>query len=121
MQIYLMCMDKKSIVKSDATRAYEEMLVQLDPDFGNTFSHHSELEQGILIALATGKTSISTISREIMKPQSTIPKTMNRLMTLDLVEKYYNARYRIADGIFSDWIRKQVDINDAQGFKMSIS
>lgn len=110
MQAFLLCLDKKSVVKSDVDLAYEEMLVQLDADFGSTFSQHTELEQEILIALAAGKSSTSAISREIRKPQSTIPKTMNRLITSDVVEKYYRGKYRIADGVFSDWICRQAGV-----------
>lgn len=120
MQVFLLCLDKKSVARLDVDRAYEEMLVQLDADFGGTFSQHTELEQEILIALAAGKASISAISREIRKPQSTIPKTMNRLMASDVVERYYKAKYRIADGIFSDWICNQTGVRGAQSFRMSL-
>lgn len=120
MQAFLLCLGKKSVTKSDVDRAYDEMLVQLDAEFGNTFSHHAELEKEILIALASGKTSISAISREIRKPQTTIPKTMNRLITLDVVERHQKGKYRIADGVFSDWIYEQTDARSAQSFRMSL-
>lgn len=120
MQVFLLCLDKKTVVKSDVDRAYEEMLVQLDADFGSAFSHRAELEQEILIALAAGKSSISAISREIRKPQSTIPKTMNRLMASDVVEKYYRGKYRIADGVFSDWVCRQAGMWGARGFNTPI-
>ena len=120
MQAFLLCLDKKSVVKSDVDLAYEEMLVQLDADFGSAFSQRTELEQEILIALATGKVSTSAISREIRKPQSTIPKTMNRLMASDVVERYYKGKYRIADGVFSDWVCRQIGTRGARDFKMPI-
>ena len=120
LQVFLLCLDQKLVAKSDVDRAYEEMLVQLDADFGSTLSHHSELEQEILITLAAGKSSMSAISREIRRPQSTLPKTMGRLMTSDVVEKYYGAKYRIADGVFSEWICRQTSLRGAQGFRMSL-
>ena len=120
MQVFLLCLDKKSVTKLDVDRAYEEMLVQLDADFGSTFSQHTELEQEILIALAAGKATTSAISREIRKPQSTIPKTMNRLITSDVVERHHKGKYRIADGVFSDWICRQTDVRGAQSFRASL-
>lgn len=120
MQAFLLCLDKKLVTKLDVNRAYEEMLVQLDADFGSTFSQYADLEQEILIALAAGKTTTSAISREIRKPQSTIPKTMNRLIASDVVERHYKGRYRIADGVFSDWICKQTDVRRAQSFRTSL-
>ena len=120
MQVFLLCLGKKSVVKSDVERAYEEMLVQLDADFGSTFSHHADLEQEILIALAAGKTTTSAVSQEIRRPQSTIPRTMNRLIASDVVERHRRGRYRIADGVFSDWVGKQTDVRGAQGFRASL-
>ena len=119
MQVFLQCLNKELVVRLDVDRAYEEMLVQLDADFGNTFSQHTGLEQEILIALAAGNASISAISREIRKPQTTIPKTMSRLMASDVVERYRKGNYRIADSVFSDWIYKQTDVRVAQNFRMS--
>lgn len=120
MQAFLLCLDKKSVAKPDVDQAYEEMLVQLDADFGSAFSQRAELEQEILIALAAGKASTSAISREIRKPQSTIPKTMNRLIGSDVVEMYYKGRYRIADGVFSDWVCRQAGMRGARGFRMPV-
>ena len=120
MQVFLLHMGQKSVTRPDVSRAYEEMLVQLDADFGSTLAQHSELEREILIALASGKDTTSAISLEVRKPQSTLPKTMNRLIKSDVIERHSKGKYRMTDGVFSDWICKQTSVRNAQNFRMSL-
>lgn len=109
LQIYLNCLqeDTKTIKDSDVHKAYEEMLVQLDPDFSSLFATFSDLEKEILIALANGNASPVTIAAEIRKPLTTLPKTLTRLVNQDIVEKPQEGRYRIVDAIFSDWVARR--------------
>ncbi len=109
LQIYLNSLDKnkKSVLQKDVEKAYSEMIAQLDPDFNNIFKTFSDLEKEILIALANNIENPSTIAAEIRKPQSSLPKTINRLINQDVVEKYRDGKYRIVDTIFSDWLGKR--------------
>ena len=109
LHLFMRCirLDSKSVSRSDVNAAYEEMLIQLDADFGTAFSRRADLEKEILLALAMGRTSISAISREIRRPQSSIPKTLNRLVASDIVERDSLGGYRIADGVLSDWIHRR--------------
>ena len=38
-------LDSKSVSRSDVNAAYEEMLIQLDADFGTAFSRRADLEK----------------------------------------------------------------------------
>jgi len=104
LQIFLDCLekDKKTVTESDVQKAYSEMIIQLDPDFGNHFTTFSDLEKEILIALANSIESPSEIASEIRKPASTLPKILTRLINQDVVERYREGKYRIIDPIFAD-------------------
>lgn len=109
LQIYLYCLqeDIRAIKDADVYKAYEEMLVQLDPDFSTLFATFSDLEKEILIALANGNTSPATIAAYIRKPPSTLPKTLTRLVNEDIIVKPQEGKYRIVDTIFSEWIARR--------------
>lgn len=109
LQIYLNCLqdDTRTIKDPEVHKAYEEMLVQLDPDFGSLFAAFSDLEKEIIIALANGNESLATIAVEIRKPLTTLPKTLSRLVNQDIIEKPQEGRYRIVDAIFSDWVSRR--------------
>jgi len=114
LQIYLNCLSssransgKRAILPSDVEDAYREMTIQLDPDFGNIFKAFSDLEKEILIALAHGIENPGSIAAEIRRPQSSLPKTLGRLMSQDIIERHRSGRYRIIDAIFSDWLSKR--------------
>lgn len=104
--LYLQCLDKntKHINEQDVDRAYSEMLEQLDADFSAQFTRHSDFEREILIALANSIDSPAAIASEIRKPRTTIPKTMDRLVNEDIVERYREGKYRITDAVFSNWL-----------------
>ncbi len=107
LQIYLSDSDKRSILPEDVEKAYREMIVRLNPDFGNAFRTFSDMEKEILIALANGIENPGGISAEIKRPQSSLPKTISRLMNQDVIEKRREGRYRIVDAVFSDWLAKR--------------
>ena len=109
LQIYLNCFEKnkKSVKNDDVEKAYSEMIIQLDPDFNNIFKTFSDLEKEILIALSNNIESPSAIASEIRKPQSSLPKTLTRLINQDIVEKYREGKYRMMDAIFSDWLGRR--------------
>lgn len=109
LQIYLDCFEKgkNDVKEQDVEKAYSGMLVQLDPDFSNLFATFSDLEKEILIALANSKDSLLAIASEIRKPPTTLPKTLTRLINQDIVEKHMEAKYRIVDAIFADWLSKR--------------
>lgn len=83
------------------------MIQQLDPEFSTYFKSFADFEKEVLIALAQGKTSPSSIAREIRKPLSSLPQILNRLMSHGIVEKYVEGRYRISDPVFSDWLARR--------------
>ncbi len=121
MHVFWMCLgsNKRLVTRHDVDDAYEDMLVRLDADFGAGFSRHTDLEKEILFALAAGKASISAMALEIRTSQSTIPKTLNRLIASDIVERYRHGKYRITDGVFSDWIYKQTHARVTRSFRSS--
>ncbi len=121
MHVFWMCLDrnKSRVTIRDVNDAYEDMLVGLDADFGAGFSRHIYLEKEILFALAAGKASISAMALEIRTAQSAIPKTTNRLIASDVVEKHHVGKYRIVGGVFSDWIYRQTHVRVTRSFRSS--
>lgn len=109
LSLYLLCLDggKKHLKEEDVDKAYSEMIDQLDADFSGQFESHSDLEREILIALANSIDTPTAIGIEIRKSRTTIPKTMDRLVNADIVEKYGTGKYRIADSVFSEWILRK--------------
>lgn len=107
--LYLQCLDenKKRITEQDVDRAYSGMIEQLDADFSAQFTRHSDMEREILIALANSIDSPAAIASEIRKPRTTIPRTMDRLVNADIVEKYREGKYRITDAVFSEWLLRK--------------
>jgi len=110
LNLYLRSLSKKdwqSIEESSVEDCYEEMLTHLDGEFTTYFATFSDFEKDALIALAKGKNSPSSIATEIRKPLSSIPQILIRLVNADVVEKYKEASYRIADPVFSDWLARR--------------
>ncbi|MHB8546594.1 MAG: AAA family ATPase [Nitrosotalea sp.] len=109
LSLYLLCLDedKKELKENDIDRAYSEMIDQLDADFSSQFATHSDLEREILIALANSIDTPTAIALEIRKLRTTIPKTMDRLVNADIVEKHGTGKYRIVDAVFSEWILRK--------------
>jgi len=110
LSLYLRSLAKKdwhTIEESDVEDSYEEMLTQLDGEFTTYFATFSDFEKDTLIALAKGNHSPSSIATEVRKPLSSIPQIMIRLLNADVVEKYKEASYRIADPVFSDWLARR--------------
>lgn len=98
---------KSSMTEKDVKEAYEEMIQQLDGEFGNYFVGFSDFEREVLIALAHGRTNPSSIAREIRKPLTSIPQIVTRLINHGIAEKFTKGHYRIADSVFSDWVRRR--------------
>jgi len=98
---------RTSLNEQHVKNAYDEMIQQLDPEFSTYFKSFADFEKEVLIALAQGKTSPSSIAREIRKPLSSLPQILNRLMSHGIVEKYVEGRYRISDPVFSDWLARR--------------
>jgi len=109
LSLYLLCLqdEKKHLKEEDVDKAYSEMIDQLDADFSGQFESHPDLEREILIALANSVDTPTAIAIEIRKPRTTIPKTMDRLVNADIVEKHGTGKYRIVDAIFSEWILRK--------------
>lgn len=108
LQIYLDCLaeDRSSVIEENVVNAYSKLMVQLDPDFSNSFRIFSNLEREVLIALADGKTNINKIAFAVRKPQSSMPSILTRLMNQDTIERYFGG-YRIIDTVFSNWLAKR--------------
>lgn len=110
LNLYLRSLSKKewhTIEENDVEECYEEMLIQLDGEFTTYFASFSDFEKNTLIALSKGYSGPTSIATEIRKPLSSIPQILARLINADVVEKYKEASYRIADPVFSDWIARR--------------
>jgi AAA+ ATPase superfamily predicted ATPase len=110
LNLYLRSISKKEwyiIEDDDIEDSYKEMLTLLDGEFTTYFASFSDFEKDTLIALSKGNSSPTSIATEIRKPLSSIPQILSRLINADIVEKYKEASYRIADPIFSDWIARR--------------
>ncbi len=44
------------------------------------------------------------IAREMRRSRTAIPKSLDRLIAQDMVERYREGKYRIVDPVFSDWL-----------------
>ena len=106
---YLRCIEegKSAVARADIERAYPDMLAQIGGDFEAQFGAASPMEREVLIALAHSRNRAGLIARALQAPTSSIPRTLGRLMAKDLVEKQPDRRYRIADGVFADWIAQR--------------
>jgi uncharacterized protein len=109
LQIFLNSLEsgKKQVNVTMVQAAYDELILQLDPDFNNLFATFSDLEKEILIALSGGFNTYAEMAREVRKPQSSLPKTVMRLMRQDIVEAHGKGRYRITDPILADWLNRR--------------
>lgn len=58
----------------------------------------------ILSAIASGKTTISRIARETSIPVTSLPRLLNRLMELDLIQKQ-KTNYLFIDSLMMFWFR----------------
>jgi len=73
----------------------------------NYFAIFSPLERDILISLSTGNKQANEIAREVRNKLQNISKTLTRLVNYGVVERPLTGRYRLADAVFSDWLRKR--------------
>ena len=87
--------------------AYNDMVQALDGEFVNYFAIFSPLERDILISLSTGNKQANEIAREVRNKLQNISKTLTRLVNYGVVERPLTGRYRLADAVFSDWLRKR--------------
>ena len=87
--------------------AYGDMVQALDGEFANYFVTFSPLEREILISLSTGNKQSSEIAREVRHEPPNISKTLARLVNYGVVEKLLPGRYKLADAVFLDWLRKR--------------
>ena len=110
LQMYLDCLteDRNTVIKENLESIYSKLMVQLDPDFSNSFKIFSSMEREVLIALAGGKGRPSEIASAIRKPQSSMPQILSRLMNQDVIERYAGS-YRIIDAVFSNWLAERYD------------
>ena len=110
LQMYLDCLteDRNTVIKENVESIYSKLMVQLDPDFSNSFKIFSSMEREVLIALAGGKGRPSEIASAIRKPQSSMPQILGRLMNQDVIERYVGS-YRIIDAVFSNWLAERYD------------
>ena len=106
---FLRCVEegKHAVMLPDIEKAYSDMLAQIGPDFEAQFRSLSRGEREVLIALARSRSGIASISRATRSPPTSIPRTLGRLISKDLVEKRVEHRYAITDPVFSDWIAKR--------------
>ena len=99
--------DKRAVNLSDIEKAYSDMLAQIEPDFEAQFRGLARGEREVLIALARSRRGIASISRATRSPPTSIPRTIGRLISKDLVKKQAEHRYAITDPVFADWIAKR--------------
>ena len=106
---YLRCIEagKSAVARADIDGAYPDMLAQLGGEFEAKFGAASPMEREVLIALAHSKNRAGLMARALQVPMPSIPRALERLIAKDLVEKQPDRRYRIADGVFADWIAKR--------------
>ena len=103
---FMHCVEEggRAVSLPDIERAYSEMLAQIGPEFEAQFGGLSRGEREVLIALARSRDGIASISRAVRAPSTSIPRTLGRLISKDLVKKHLEHRYAITDPVFSDWI-----------------
>ena len=94
----------RAVALPDIERAYLEMLSQAGHDFEAQFRSLSRGEREVLIALARSRDGIASISRAVRSPPTSIPRTLGRLISKDLVKRHLEHRYAITDPVFADWI-----------------
>lgn len=88
-------------------KAYHDMIQTLDGEFENYFTTFSPLEKEILISLAIGKKRAHEIAKEVRNEMQNISKTLTRLVNYGVVDKPLVGQYRLADGVFSDWLKRR--------------
>lgn len=96
--------DKQSISLSDVEGAYGDMITRLDLEFESQFRSLSEREREVLIAMAHSDNGVTSIARRINALPTSIPMTLRRLVSKDMVRKHMEHRYMIADPVFADWL-----------------
>ncbi len=107
MELYLTVGEGGSITGECIDKAYEDMILGLDGEFGNYFATFSPLEREILLALATGSVQPSEVAREVRKPIFNISKTLANLMNFGIIERPMKGQYRISDPVFGDWLSRR--------------
>ena len=100
---------RRSISPSDVERAYEDMIARLGFDFESQFRSFSDREREVLIAMAHSDNGVATIAKRINAPLTSIPMTLRRLISKDMVRKHMEHRYMIIDPVFADWLRSRFD------------
>lgn len=107
LEIFLKVGPEGKISNELIDHAYRDMIQTLDGEFENYFVTFSPLEREILISLSIGKKQANEIAREVRNKLQNISKTLTRLVNYGVVERPLTGRYRLADAVFSDWLRKR--------------
>lgn len=98
---------RRSISLSDVEAAYADMIDMLGFDFESHFRGFSERERDVLIAMANSSNGVSSIANRINAAPTSIPMTLRRLISKDMVRKHMEHRYIIIDHVFADWLRSR--------------
>lgn len=98
---------RRSISASDVEAAYADMIAMLGFDFESQFRGFSERERDVLIAMANSCNGVSSIANRINAAPTSIPMTLRRLISKDMVRKHMEHRYMIVDHVFADWLRSR--------------
>lgn len=98
---------KRSISASDVEAAYADMIARLGPDFESHLRAHSDREREVLIAMANSDNGVTSIARHINAAPTSIPMTLRRLISKDVVRKHGDHRYMIVDHVFAGWLRSR--------------
>ncbi len=98
---------RRSISASDVKVAYANMIGRLGPDFESQLRTHSDREREALIAMANSNNGVTSIARHINAAPTSIPMTLRRLISKDVVRKHGEHRYMIIDHVFADWLRSR--------------
>jgi ATPase domain predominantly from Archaea len=107
LELFLEAGEGGKISDASIDLAYHEMIQTLDGDFENYFSTFSPLEREILIALAIGKRRASEVATEVRNEMANISKTLKRLVSYGVIEKPLVGQYKLADSVFSQWLRER--------------
>jgi len=107
LELYLVVGPGGSITPSQIERAYEDMILGLDGEFENYFKTFSPTEREILVAISREKSKASEIAREARKQIQNISKELRMLVNYGVIEKPMTGQYRMADPVFSDWLKRR--------------
>jgi AAA+ ATPase superfamily predicted ATPase len=108
LEIFLKLGSQKKIVSDKLIEnAYYDMVQTLDGEFENYFSTFAPSEREILVSLSIGRRRANEIAREVRKELHNISKSLTMLVNYGVVERPMTGQYRLADAVFSDWLKKR--------------